>query len=849
MRKLLGRSADFRVRSNSANSAGVGNAECDGLKIGARKSAVRKCNDREVTNAREPIGITMKLTTTLVLIGISCVAVFATGAIAAPGSTAPLSIDTNAVLPRLWQPVPDTVFLQEIGSKILTDRPVTCVAVHAGTAYAVVSGKLKSVGQGTLQEVTSAPNGIRRMKSLAGTLWVISETGVYRLAKTSWERIDERPFQDFCVHLGEVYGATRDDVFRFDGTRFVSLRPASGYLSSDSTVLTEDFQQVLVSPVEIGPIDRIASYSGTLYFLRPGSLGLLEGTRFIPDPVDWGMLPSPVTRDLLAQGSRLYVATDRGLGVLRGMALTSLRGPDGLPYEDVTCLAHGFTNDIWIGTSRGAIRKVGEEFHYFGAQHWLPNENVHDIAVGARTVFIATDAGLGIIRYEPCTLLAKSRFFERELDAWGMKRLGFIHKLYWNGDKDGWLREISDNDGGNTAYYLAAMTLKYAATGDEQARQQALEAFKAMTWLGDITGVPGFIARAIWSNQGDKGQKSTTGSGGLPAKWYPTPDGLWSWKGDTSSDEINAHFFSILLFHDLAARGAERQRAQEHLAGIASHILDNGWKLRDKDGKPTRWGRWDPDYLQRPYGIDSRGLNGMEAQTYMQVAYALTADPKFSAGLQQLIRWRYHTYTVRQKITFPPDEVATWDDELAFFCYHALLRCAKDPYLRSIYLRSLERSWEVQRMQQIPFFNFIYGALTGNDCETPQAVQHLREWSLDLINHSYRNSHRSDLAPQRGYVPYCGGTRAISPRETESKWGSRPALQYDGGEDSKGVTPPIGWLMDYWMGRYYGFIEPPAQKDPQEILVPTSMAHLKGAEPYAGPPRPLAAWEKVKASQ
>jgi hypothetical protein len=235
----------------------------------------------------------------------------------------------------------------------------------------------------------------------------------------------------------------------------------------------------------------------------------------------------------------------------------------------------------------------------------------------------------------------------------------------------------------------------------------------------------------------------------------------------------------------------------------------------------------------------------MEAQTYMQVAYALTADPKFSAGLQQLIRWRYHTYTVRQKITFPPDQVATWDDELAFFCYHALLRCAKDPYLRSIYLRSLERSWEVQRMQQIPFFNFIYGALTGNDCEAPQAVEHLREWSLDLINHSYRNSQRSDLAPQRGYVPYCGGTRAISPRETEAKWGSRPALQYDGGEDSKGVTPPIGWLMDYWMGRHYGFIEPPAQKDPREISVPNSLAHPKGAQPYAGPSRPVAVWEKA----
>jgi hypothetical protein len=231
----------------------------------------------------------------------------------------------------------------------------------------------------------------------------------------------------------------------------------------------------------------------------------------------------------------------------------------------------------------------------------------------------------------------------------------------------------------------------------------------------------------------------------------------------------------------------------------------------------------------------------MEAQTYMHAAYALSGDLKFRSGLEQLLKWRYQTYTVRQKITFPPDQVATWDDELAFFCYHVLLRYADDPDLRSIYLRSLERSWEVQRIQQVPFFNFIYGALTGNDCEAEQAVQHLREWSLDLVNHDYRNSHRADLAPQRGYVPYCGGTRAISPRETEAKWGSRPALQHDGGEHSQGVTPPIGWLMDYWMGRYYGFIEPP--HEPQQTAeIQKAPRHL-GATPYAGPPRPPARWE------
>jgi len=745
---------------------------------------------------------------------------------------------------HLWKPVADEPYLQEVGEQIATAKPVTSAAVYGHELHLVVGGVAQVLRDGVLQDSAGAPKDMRRLRSLGGALWAATADGAYRFTGTAWERVSDQPFVDFCLHLGQVHGATRGDLFRFDGGRFVNLKPTGGYRSTDSTVVMEDFSQILADPVEVGPVDRLASYSGTLYLLRPGGLALLEGKTFMPDPIDWGMLPSPVTRDLLAQGSRLYVATDRGVAVLRGMALTTLRGPDGLPYEDTTCLAAGFDGDLWIGTARGAIRQVGDEFQYFGAQHWLPGDYVRDIAVGDQAVYIATDAGLGIIRYEPYTLRKKAAFFERELEEWGFKRLGFVHQLYWAGDREGWRREISDNDGGHTAHYLAAATFKYAATRDEAARQEAVEAFRAMVWLDDITPKPGFIARAIWSVKGDEGEQSTRGSGGLPAKWYPTEDGLWLWKGDTSSDEVNAHIYAVSLFHDLAAKGPESERARQHIANIASHIMDNGWVLRDMDGKPTRWGRWDPEYLQRPYGIDSRGLNGMEAQTYMHTAHALTGDAKFQQGLQQLFQWRYHTYTVRQKLTFPPDQVVPWDDELAFRCYHPLLRYAKDPDLRSLYLRSLERHWEVMRMQQLPFFNFTYGALTGNDCEAPQAVQHLREWPLDLVNHSYRNSHRSDLAPRRGYVPYGGGTRAISPRESGAAWGSRSALPYDGGAGGRVVTPPIGWLEDYWMGRYYGFIEAPKTPEPALTAVPPRQTARQGATPYQGPPRPAGKWEK-----
>jgi hypothetical protein len=97
---------------------------------------------------------------------------------------------------------------------------------------------------------------------------------------------------------------------------------------------------------------------------------------------------------------------------------------------------------------------------------------------------------------------------------------------------------------------------------------------------------------------------------------------------------------------------------------------------------------------------------------------------------------------------------------------------------------------------------------------------------------------------QRGYVPYSGGTRFISPRELEASWGARSPTQYDGGESGRGVTPPTCWLEDYWMGRYYGFIEPPRTQDVELITVQPRVPARKGATPYDGPPRPVGTWEK-----
>ncbi len=155
---------------------------------------------------------------------------------------------------HLWMPVQDEVYLQEMGQQVVTDRPATAVAVHGGTAYVVVAGALKALLDGALRDVEGAPGGVKRLRSLDGALWAVAETGTYRLAGQAWQRVDARPFLDLCLHLGKVYAATPNDLFRFENRKFVNIRPVGGYLSSDATVVMEDFSQVLADPVEIGPM-------------------------------------------------------------------------------------------------------------------------------------------------------------------------------------------------------------------------------------------------------------------------------------------------------------------------------------------------------------------------------------------------------------------------------------------------------------------------------------------------------------------------------------------------------------------------------------------------------------------
>jgi hypothetical protein len=713
-----------------------------------------------------------------------------------------------------WTPVRDDVYLQEVEGRLETKEPLLAAAVLDNVLYAgSARGVLRLQGNDLLR--AGGPEGtVKRLKTLRGALYAFQEKGLWQLSQKAWKKIGDDSFADGCVHLGEVIVASPTHLYRVEGDKLTALNDSASGM----------------------PILGVASYAETLYVRHAKAVSLFRKGRFDTRSVqDWGALPpGATTRDVLALGSRLLVPTDKGVAVLRGMSWSTITGNEGLCYEDTTCVAAGFEKqDFWVGTMRGAIRAVSGEYQYFGAQRWIPNEKVNAIACGDRVVYIATDGGLGIITYEPYTLQEKAAWYERWIDEWGMRRVGFISSLVWDAQRKEWVRFISDNDGGWAGHLLNGLSFKYAVTKDPMVHEQAVDVFRSLKWCEEVSGIRGFPARSI-ATVGEPAVLAATGSAGLPSEWNPTPDGKWLWKGDTSSDEVDSHFQSTMIFYELAAQGKEKEAAREHLRRISSHIIDNGWVLRDVDGKPTRWARWDPEYFRSPEGFWAQGLNGLEALAHVTTALALTGDDKFKQGKQQLLDWGYQNEVLRQKLVFP--EATHFDDRLAFLAYHPLLTYETNANLRSIFRRSLERSWEIKRLENMVWFNYIYGALTGNEMDNERSLRNLREWPLDCHNYAYVNSHRADLKVPAGYVNYVSQWKCMSARNIGPARWDHDFMQLDGG-GGMGIEDPSGFLDAYWMARYYGMILGPDIQDTRLLTVEKRGLQL-GAKPYAGPPRP-----------
>lgn len=557
---------------------------------------------------------------------------------------------------------------------------------------------------------------------------------------------------------------------------------------------------------------------------------------------------------------QLWIATRAGVGCRTDSGWRFFEGHDGLPWNDFTGLTAGPVGTVWFATHLGAIYWDGSDFHYRQGPGWLPNDDVRQIlSDSAGDTWFSTAGGLSRIRRVPMTLARKAEFYELEIEQY-IKRTtyGFTAEapLRKAGDKSTANPNDSDNDGLWTAMYGAGECFAYGATQDKHARDRAIQAFEALRFLQKVTqgGKPspphGFVARTVrpidWPDpnigrlQSDQNESKHDALWKIyQPRWPKSADGQWYWKSDTSSDELDGHFFFYAAYFDLVAKSPEEKaRVREVVADLANHLLDHQFNLVDIDGKPTRWGAYGPDSVNGDARWwPERGLNSLSILSYLSVAAHITGNDKYAKAASDLVK--HHGYAQNlmfPKVHFGPGSGNQSDDEMAVMCYYTLLKYNRDPAIRDRVLYSFFSYWALEAPELNPFFHFAFAAhgldqsiqnVWGTFPVSPwngwheDSLNTLRGFPLDRVDWSHRNSHRLDLVllpPQKSkdlYEPKTSGrghrvNGRVLPVENRhfEHWNTDPwDLDYGGNGGTLGSGTVF--LLPYYLGLYHGFIDKP----------------------------------------
>lgn len=542
---------------------------------------------------------------------------------------------------------------------------------------------------------------------------------------------------------------------------------------------------------------------------RTGLYGLMGKRKYwLAFEIRPGGLLSADTRAVAhLDGDHFLVATDKGLNLSNGKrGWHVFSGQEGLPILDLTGIAVAPDGSVWLASDEGLIHWTATRWTYLAGKRWLPDNRVTAMAPASDgSIWVGTPEGLAHLYHSKLTLEEKAAFYQKQTES-RHRRHGYVGEMHLAepGVLEGAQQEISDNDGLRAALYIAAQSYRYAVTGAPEAQAQAWRSMQALLRLETITGIPGFPARAICHiDEPQFAQRSLRSS----AEWHESPvEKDWYWKGETSSDELDGHYFAWYVFYDLAANEDEKSAVRAVVKRVTDHLLDHGYCLVDLDGKPTTWGYWGPEKLNDdPMWWWERGLNSLEILSHLKVAYHIVADPRYERAYNELIqKHHYAINTLRAKV---PGGVSH-DDQLLFLSYYPLLQLETQPGLRALYTSSLKQTWQLERKEANPLWNFIYGASTGEPCDIEPAVEALREIPLDFILWKTRNSHRADLKFDAD-LERQGIKQLVAPLSwTERllhKWDKNP-YGLDGGSDS-GEGDPTTWLLPYWMGRHHGLIK------------------------------------------
>ena len=526
------------------------------------------------------------------------------------------------------------------------------------------------------------------------------------------------------------------------------------------------------------------------------------------------------------QNSEVVIGTKSGyISLLDQILKTSL------PCKEITCL-NEINGKLWFGTSHGAfmLNEQGK-YNYYAGERWLPGNHVTAIGQGPEnSVLVLTDKGFGQIFFREMTLEDKAMFYEKQVREKNI-RYGFncssVHLTNGFGSAQT-LSQPSDNLW--TGMYLAGQLFRYKVTGSLEAKENAFEAFEALERLYTVTGIQGLFARSyerdykVENDRGEGWQQKELLTGSPANLWLSAKDHPnWTWRSTASSDQAVGQVFALTTILELSDDQAWKARALKCLDDLMGFIVKNDLYILDVDGKPTMWGKWNPEYVNRfPKNVGDRKICSSNIIALLQTAYKFTGKEVYKNKIDELIgKYGYLDNLMRPFSQIGPSDQdllskvlsEEWnhsDDEMYFLAYWGLYPYALNPELKAKFAESIKDHWEIERPEQNALWNFTYAMTGAKEFDLEQSVGFLKSYPLDLRNWAVQNSQRNDLkmlpANFRGQT-----TSELLPL------GEIPLYRHNGqifrldseGDGKSLISAGDVWLLPYWMGRYLGVISAP----------------------------------------
>jgi hypothetical protein len=430
-------------------------------------------------------------------------------------------------------------------------------------------------------------------------------------------------------------------------------------------------------------------------------------------------------------------------------------------------------------------------------------------------------------------------------------------------DVEAW--RSGENDGLWSALYLTAEAYRYAVTGDADALAMLELLLEGQRKRMAITGVSGLYTRQLippgiaglscpadlesyipdaekddnqWVRVGDDGCVQTVDPASMQ---FVSSDhcGLdefagWCWLDNVSQDEYSGH----MLAHAAVARLVDDPGVQALNAQLAEqvglHMMHNDLIFHDWDGRPTEHGYLVPTDLLG-------GYRAAMSLAFVKTAAASSGNAELQAFVDDCMLAEKNDddpcVGVFGAATRPYHELvdvsgiylgcaSNWNNfSMHMLSLHTMLLLEGEPEVRRAFQDALRDDMfepagveRPLREQNNAFFDFIYAADKhlgpGSDGPALAAVENglcrMRQFPASQQQRAVSCPAAScvEACRDRFDRPMTDYPRPVAERCTATfMWWGSPYSVAECDADPRNVRPPADYLLPYWMGRYYGFID------------------------------------------